>query len=306
MCSCDYDCENDCCQETLNVFPVVLLILTIIWTYYVYVYEMCVRLIESTTKCAIYLTLFHLLFIPFLIMYFIAMFHRQWLVPEEYQFTSSFYNRLMSARSTTEEYNILYNFVQDNNFLIYTRSKNGSFRYCTECKLLKPDRTHHCSTCDACVIKMDHHCPWINNCVGFTNYKYFIILVMYAMIFCFFYASTTFEYCLHFCLNFETSKLRQLNIVLAFFATLALAVALLALFIYHLRMIFNNETTVESIHDPHFEPVPGVSRTTYDKGCVENFEEQCGWNCCYWFLPVLTADGNGVEFDIVRYNLRRT
>ena len=29
---------------------------------------------------------------------------------------------------------------------------------------------------------MDHHCPWINNCVGFYNRKFFILMIVYAEI----------------------------------------------------------------------------------------------------------------------------
>lgn len=41
-------------------------------------------------------------------------------------------------------------------------------------------RCHHCSTCNKCILNMDHHCPWLNNCVGFYNRKYFMMLLMYA------------------------------------------------------------------------------------------------------------------------------
>jgi hypothetical protein len=59
-----------------------------------------------------------------------------------------------------------------------------SYRYCSHCKAIKPPRCHHDSVTARCILNMDHYCPWMNTCVGYLNYRYFVLFLLYLQLGC--------------------------------------------------------------------------------------------------------------------------
>ena len=40
----------------------------------------------------------------------------------------------------------------------------------------------HCRRCDKCVAAFDHHCIFLNNCIGSRNYRWFLALLVIAVV----------------------------------------------------------------------------------------------------------------------------
>jgi len=68
------------------------------------------------------------------------------------------------------------------NIVLYHPTPNDTF--CHKCETNRPPRSHHCRICKLCVLEYDHHCPWINGCIGYNNYRNFVLLIFYVMLGC--------------------------------------------------------------------------------------------------------------------------
>ena len=117
-----------------------------------------------------------------------------------------------------------------------------------QCNLVKPDRAHHCSTCGYCILKMDHHCPWLGGCVGFANYKPFILFLIYAAQLAIFAGSVS----LWSLVQVLDVDLEELGLAPLGWGFMILFGFLFSLMLsgfapYHLYLACNNRTTIENM-----------------------------------------------------------
>ncbi|XP_033359405.1 palmitoyltransferase ZDHHC2-like isoform X9 [Bombus vosnesenskii] len=178
---------------------------------------------------------------------------------------------------------------------VTNRTIKGVIRFCEKCQLIKPDRAHHCSVCSTCVLKMDHHCPWVNNCVGFHNYKFFMLFLAYALLYCIFITATSLQYLIRFWKG-ELDGMGRFHLLFLFFVALMFAVSLTSLFFYHCYLVLHNRSTLEAFTPPMFRT--GKDKDGFSLGKYNNFQEVFGDNRKLWFLPIFTSLGNGVAYPV--------
>ena len=119
-------------------------------------------------------------------------------------------------------------------------------RMCGICNAPKPPRTHHCSTCQRCFLKMDHHCVWLDNCVGYGNYKFFFCLLFWATFMCGFIFGATLEVLIQ---QLVYNDLQGVSVVWLIMTILSFALGLstVMLLVYHSYLISKGMTTIEHI-----------------------------------------------------------
>lgn len=166
------------------------------------------------------------------------------------------------------------------------------------CNVFKPERCHHCSSCNRCVLNMDHHCPWINNCVGFWNRKYFMLLLIYVLLTTYYVLfSLAYDFVMsikweadayYFTKSVHDQELlvRSTMIQLSFIINTLIAVLMTCFLKFHLYLVSTNKTTIENLDKK------GQSfKSLYDIGVIINWQQVFGTNKWLWPFPVFMGSG---------------
>ncbi|XP_016366676.1 palmitoyltransferase ZDHHC2-like isoform X1 [Sinocyclocheilus rhinocerous] len=299
------------CWRVLYWIPVLFISLIVAWSYYAYVVLLCIDTIENMGEKIVYVLVYHVLFIMFVWSYWQTIFTKPMNPLKEFHLSHSDKELLEREDRRESQQEILRRIAKD--LPIYTRTMSGAIRYCDRCLLLKPDRCHHCSACDMCILKMDHHCPWVNNCVGFANYKFFMLFLAYSLLYCLFVTATDLQYFIQFWtvdgkthdrliqyLNGLPDTQAKFHIMFLFFAASTFSVSLAFLFAYHCWLVCKNRSTLEAFRAPTFQH--GPDKNGFSLGTSKNFRQVFGDEKKYWLLPVFSSPGDGCSFPTCLVN----
>lgn len=141
------------------------------------------------------------------------------------------------------------------------RNQTVQVKWCETCGTYRPPRSSHCRVCDNCVENIDHHCTFLNTCIGRRNYLPFMVFLTASIISALIVIAFT---VVHLVLLTTTKAYPRGNTVapgLDFRGALQqspvsavlflLCIGLLApvgtLYVYHIRLVLLNRSTVEQI-----------------------------------------------------------
>ncbi|CAH0562210.1 unnamed protein product [Brassicogethes aeneus] len=281
------------CFKAVKWIPVLFIVTFVAWSYYAYVIQLCFYTVEGPVKKILYLVFYHLFFFMFSWSYWQTIFTDIGRVPSKFKIPDADFETVINDSNSLEVQNTILNNL--GRYLpIVNVTVSGGYRFCEKCRIIKPDRAHHCSVCGVCVLKMDHHCPWINNCVSFTNYKFFVLFLGYALMYCLYVSLTSLPYFIDFWRG-DLTGIGKFHILFLFFVAIMFGVSLMSLFFYHCYLVSENRTTLEAFRPPCFRGV-GPDKYGFHIGRYNNFQEVFGDNLKTWFFPISTSLGDGINY----------
>lgn len=261
-----------------------------IWFYYNY-FMFCLEVIQNDTETVINLVIYNVVYTMCGWSYYQTVSTPTSGIPEEFKISDEDYATLAQDDMSLEvQKTVLSEKVSQ--LPINTVSHEGGYRICSTCRVLKPDRAHHCKKCNTCVLRMDHHCPWLKNCVGHQTQKYFLQVLTYCDVHFSYMFVTVIP-------HFQDIWKTDLTKCVWFFSFIIGGISTFVLYVYSLYLLYVNKTSFEVVHPPIFAD-GRPNRNPYNVGPYNNFTQVFGKNPLLWSVPIETKKNkhSGVEFPL--------
>merc|ERR1712151_449535 len=213
------------------------------------------------------------------------------------------YNSILQP-SKKNEY--LQNIVQQRQLTVvmrmFSNERSDDIRICRKTQAIKPDRAHYDSMTKGLVLKMDHYCPWVSNCIGYSNYKFFILFLFYAILYCFTIIGIALKPFLA-CWSYKSKSDEfsdemdqlvnegnfKLQTILVSLVSSVFSISITCLFFFHCYLVSKNRSTIEVYGDPILKNV-GARKNLFDVGLIANWRQVFGNNIFTALLPVVYDD----------------
>ncbi|TGZ68022.1 hypothetical protein CRM22_004476 [Opisthorchis felineus] len=280
----------------LTSIPVFLLCLLISWSYYVVVLIIGTGRIPNISCSLVFLLSYHAIAILFLWTFWQSILARAEPIPKEFHLTALETVTFIDMDSDDGRVDYLERLVVQKSLPLTMHNKRGTVPFCDICFLIKPDRTHHCSTCEKCIPKMDHHCPWINNCVGFHNQKYFVLFLFYAICYCLLCSLASFPFVRLLIQGQLDLSTGGMHAFFLFIIALVFALAVGILFGFQTMLVMKNKLTLEFHRPPIFRDASRMD--SFDLGLKQNMEQVFGTEWRLWCFPLFSSLGTGFTFPM--------
>ncbi|KAH9385592.1 palmitoyltransferase ZDHHC2/15/20 [Nematocida major] len=184
----------------------------------------------------------------------------------------------------------------DSSLCINPFEKESLFAYkhemsiCVICNTAQPMRSYHCTKCSRCLLLMYRHLTWCDLCIGFTNYKFYIVFLFYSAL-----LSIISLGCFVDTLIWNDTRIYTIMPVIL---AVCIQSVWLAMILYYLvegvYSICINQTPQERLH-----PVENTN-ISYNMGYYQNWKSIMGESWYMWFTPSWTTQGDGLKFQHTR------
>ncbi|XP_041446976.1 palmitoyltransferase ZDHHC20-A-like [Xenopus laevis] len=280
------------CRRRISRVMITLIIGLLATCYYIFVVELCIFTVPSQELKATFLVIFHILFLLCMWSYLRVVITPPAVPPETFRLSESDKQLYLSEERPEVQEQILSRAAK-NLPLYYNVDSKTPIKYCRKCQFIKPDRCHHCTVCDICILKLDHHCVFLNNCVGFSNYKFFLLFLLYVPLLLIFTSAVS----LYCSILFWTDQLPNMDSKGSAIALFCMSTFSCIIFCYryiydHYSLVVTNETLLEFNEGLHCEYNP------YDLGYRKNWRQVFGNKKRYWFIPIFSSLGDGSSFPL--------